>query len=90
MARKLVPPEVERLNQGMVHVVPVIASFDSAGTIKPLYVRIRGYSYKILSCWSKQCYSNIFVYYCTVENNHVHQEIALTYHSGEMCWTIKL
>ena len=85
----IVPPGVENLNQGMVHVVPVIASFDCAGTVKPLHVRIKGEAYKIMRCWSQQ-YGPIWVYHCTIENNRMQHEICLTYHSNEKCWTIKL
>jgi len=88
--RKLVPPEIAQLSNGMMQVVPVIASFDSAGTVMPLYVRIRDVKYQVLRCWL-QDYGPLWVYHCTVSHdNKRQQELCLTYHPREVCWTIKV
>ena len=41
-----------------VDIVPVIASFSSEGRIAPLYVRIKGESYKIASYWVSSNFNN--------------------------------
>lgn len=86
---KFAPNEVAKLNSGVTRVVPVLASFDSTGTIRPLYVRIGSDAYKILSCYS-QAYGPLTIYHCTVNNMGMQREIALTYHPRECCWTTKL
>lgn len=68
-------------------VVPVIASFDSNGTIKPLYVRIDGKSLKIISCWF-QDESLIKKFHCTVELDGYSKDIILIYHPSHCFWTV--
>lgn len=86
---KFVPNSIEKLNCGVTRVVPVLASFDSAGTIRPLYVRITGEAYKILSCYVRE-YGPLMVYTCTINNRGMQRELTLTYHSRECCWTTQL
>lgn len=71
-----------------VSIVPVIASFDSEGHIKPLYVRICGEPYKIHSSWLKQSFADIFEFHCKVMDDDCLKPLVLTYHTRENVWTI--
>lgn len=68
--------------------VPVIASFDSEGRIKPLYLRINEESLKIRSSWPKPAFSNTSTFQCQVEDNGVIKPLILTYYHQESVWTI--
>lgn len=83
---KFVPNDIERLNHGLTRVVPVLASFDSAGNIRPVYVRINKEAYKILSCNMRE-FGPLLVFNCTVNNHNMQKELILTYHPYEKCWT---
>ena len=85
----LIPPGVAEVNNGVIEVIPVIASFDSSGNVLPLYARIQGYEYKILRCWHKRS-GPFIMFYCTVENNRMQKEVIITYHPSDSCWSIKL
>ena len=67
--------------------VPVIASFDTEGTIKPLYVRIQGKALKVCSSWF-QNESLVIRYHCTVEADGYVRDIVLLYHPSHMFWTV--
>lgn len=69
-------------------IVPVIASFDTDGHIRPLYVRILGNSYKVLSQWSNQCFAGIIEFNCKVEVRGCSTPLLLKYYSREKVWTI--
>lgn len=69
-------------------IVPVIASFDSEGHIKPLYVGINGESYKIESCWASYNFRNIVDFKCKVIDGDYLKPLALTYYREEGMWTI--
>lgn len=71
-----------------VQVVPVIASFDSEGHIKPLYVRLEGESFKIKSYWVKSNFINSVSFNCQVENGEFIRPLLLTYYTDETLWTI--
>ncbi len=84
-----VPDEVARFNTGVTKVVPVIASFDSKGNIRPIHVRINSNVYKILSCISRD-YGPLTIFTCTVNNCGMQREVNLTYHPQERCWTMNI
>ncbi|MDO4166981.1 MAG: hypothetical protein Q4D32_06225 [Eubacteriales bacterium] len=68
--------------------VPVIASFDAEGHIKPLYVRIQDTPYKIDSYWIKSQYANSTEFFCKVINRDKLTPLSLTYHAEEGVWTM--
>lgn len=70
-------------------IVPVIASFDTDGHIKPLYVRILGDSYKIISQWTPVSnFSGITEYNCKIIVRGFARQILLKYYAREKVWTI--
>lgn len=71
-----------------VDLVPVIASFDADGHIKPLYVRINGESFKIHSSWMKPSFSGTNVYHCKVIDHNCLKPLCITYHQAECTWTV--
>lgn len=71
-----------------VTAVPVIASFDSEGHIKPLYVRIGEYSCRVHSFWIKNTFSNITEFNCQIEDNGHLKPVLLTFYQRECVWTI--
>ncbi len=68
-------------------IVPVIASFDTKGHICPLYVRIKGCSFKIQSSWLQSSLS-CSVFQCGILDGKAVKPLALTYHPAEKVWTI--
>lgn len=81
------PKVTDSYNSNAMNIVPVIASFDTSGTIRPLYVRIHEKSLKILSCWHQTEYS-FEKYHCTVELDGYTKDIVLIYHPSHSFWTI--
>ena len=71
-----------------VELVPVIASYDAEGRVKPLYVRINSERYKVESCWVKTCLGNNIEYNCTLTRDNRMYKLILTYHIRETTWTI--
>jgi hypothetical protein len=71
-----------------VSVVPVIASFDSEGHIKPLYVRIDGMSCRVLSYWIKSTFINFVAFNCMVQVGELAKPVTLTYFIDETIWTM--
>lgn len=71
-----------------VDIVPVIASFDSEGHIKPLYVRINNEILKIDSCWVSSTFHNTTEFKCKVIDNNRIKPLKLTFHATESMWTI--
>lgn len=69
-------------------IVPVIASFNTEGKIQPLYVRIKGCSYRIESYWERKSFSNLSEFMCHIMVNECMQAIALTYYHDSQTWTI--
>ena len=69
-------------------IVPVIASFNDDGQIKPLYVGINGNSYKIDSYWVRRSFSNQVEFHCKIIIENVIKPIILTYYLHECIWTI--
>lgn len=81
------PKENESYNPSTMSTVPVIASFDGSGNIKPLYVRVQGKALKVLSCWGQKEYLAI-KYHCSLELDGYVKEIILIYHPSHLFWTI--
>jgi len=69
-------------------IVPVIASFDTEGHIRPLYVRINNASFRIESYWEKKSYANISEFMCHILDGDCMRAIALTYYHDSQTWTI--
>ena len=86
---KFVPNNIDKYNSGVTRVIPVLASFDSAGNVRPIYVRINSEAYKILSCYS-QDYGPLTIYTCTVDNHGMQRQLRLTYHDRDRCWTTQI
>ena len=81
------PKVTDSYNSNSMNIVPVIASFDTSGTIRPLYVRIHEKSLKIISCWHHVEYS-FEKYHCTAELDGYTKDIVLIYHPSHSFWTI--
>ena len=71
-----------------IEFVPVIASLDSDGHIKPLYVRINTESLKIHSCWLKPSFQGFAEFQCKVIDNGYLKPLTLMYHKNEGVWSI--
>lgn len=71
-----------------LQIVSVIASFDTLGNMKPLYVRIREESFKIVSCRLKPTVISITTFQCQILDNDVLKPLELTYHYQERMWSI--
>lgn len=68
--------------------VPVIASFDGRGNIRPLYVRIGPEALKIHSARLRSASSGVVVYDCRVIDGDYQKPVTLVYHLKERLWTI--
>ncbi|GEM_PF-2244487 len=71
-----------------MQIVPVIASFNDNGQIKPLYVGINNERYKIDSYWVRRSFSNQIEFNCKVIINDTLIPLILTYYLKECIWTI--
>lgn len=71
-------------------IVPVIASFDSEGKIKPLYVRIHGASYKIDSSVMHSSFINTVEFHCKVIDGDSIKPLLLTFHRREGVWSTRM
>ena len=71
-----------------VDIVSVIASFDTDGHVKPLYVRINENSLKVESSWLKPSFRGTLEFQCKVVDNNCLKPLILTYHQAEYVWTI--
>ncbi len=69
-------------------IVPTIASYDSFGNFAPLYVRLNGEPYKILSYYR---IDNLgFPEFCCKINHYGRtRDIRLVYHPREFVWSLK-
>ena len=73
-----------------VDIVPVIASFDSDGHIKPLWIRIGTNAYKVDSCWRQNDMNcSIIRYNCKLQDNDFLRPLSICYHQEECVWTIE-
>lgn len=70
-----------------IEIVPVIASFDTEGHVKPLYVRIGQGSYKVDSAWVRNGFINSTTFHCNIIDNGTIKPLILTYHNQEEVWT---
>ena len=68
--------------------VPVIASFDDLGHIRPLYIRIDLEALKIKTAWLKQSYIGHSVYECQVIVGNFLKPLTLTYYHDNGLWMI--
>ena len=68
--------------------VPVIASFNDEGQIKPLYVGIDGERYKVHSYWVRRSFSNQIEFQCKLIIGDSVKIIIITYYLNECVWTI--
>ena len=71
-----------------LHVVPVIASFDHAENVVPLYVRINGSRYKIVSCVLKEKLASHLTFNCKVEDGDYQKDLTLVYFYTHHSWAI--
>ena len=71
-----------------VEIIPVIASFDSEGHIRPLYVRIGEEPLKVHSFWVKPSFVNLIEFRCKLIDGDCLKPLAITYHQAECVWTI--
>ncbi len=71
-----------------VDIIPVIASFNEEGQIKPLYVGIDGERYKVESYWVRRCFSNQIEFSCKLLLGETLQTLIITYYMNECIWTI--
>lgn len=71
-----------------IELVPVIASYDTEGHIKPLYVRINDDRYKVENYWIKYSCGNNIDYNCTLSRDGRIYKLILTYHIRETAWSI--
>ena len=76
-------------DMGSIELVSVIASFDTEGHIRPLYIRIGEDSLKVHSSWLKPSYAQQHEFQCRVVDQGVLKPIKLTYYEKEATWAIK-
>lgn len=71
-----------------LNIVSVIASFDSEGHVKPLYVRIAGESFKVHSSYVKACCSDILELNCQIIDQECLKPLLLTYFPHDRIWAM--
>ena len=71
-----------------LQVVPVISSFDCDGNIFPLYVRIDGQSLKIYNAHRVDSTIRIINFNCEVMDYDRVKSIKLSYHIGDLVWSM--
>lgn len=69
-------------------IVSVIASFDTKGHVRPLYVRIGEESYKVHSSWLKPSFRGILEFRCQIVDGDSLKPLILEYHQSENVWII--
>jgi len=69
-------------------IVPVIASFDKQGKIKPLYVRLGSESYKINDSFCQNEYINTIYFRCHIIDNGYLKPLVLIYYRSCNMWSI--
>ena len=75
-------------NSSHLKLVPVIASFNTEGVIKPLYVRIDGEDIKIWRVFPAENNTSILTFRCEVMDGDLVREIKISYHMREMVWSM--
>lgn len=66
--------------------VSVIATFDSEGHVKPLYVRMGDVSLKVANSWISSSRFDVIEYQCQVEDGEYLKPLTLTYYTRETVW----
>ena len=79
---------IESYNSDPIEIVPVIATYDTEGHLKPIYVRLNGTGYKVDTYLVKASLENDRDFYCTLKKNEASFRIILTYHMKEAVWSI--
>lgn len=79
---------IESYGSDPIELVPVIASYDTQGRIRPLYVRIRDDRYKVENYWIKRSIANTIDFNVTLSKGDMIFKLILTYHLRETAWTI--
>lgn len=73
----------------MTHtIVSVIASFDTEGHVRPLYVRIGEEPYKVHSSWLKPSFRGILEFRCKIIDGNRLKPLILEYHQSENVWIV--
>lgn len=68
--------------------VPVIASFDDDGHVKPLYIGINGERCKVISHWVRRSFMNQIEFQCKVQYQNMLKPIVVTYYMTESVWMV--
>ena len=68
--------------------IPVIASFNEDGQIKPLYIGIEGERYKVESYWVRRSFANQIEFHCKIIYDYSYKNLIITYFMNECLWTI--
>ena len=66
--------------------LPVIASFDAKGDVKPLYLRIEGDRYQVLNCTYRGFLATHHIFDVTIENYGRKVPISLGFWPKECIW----
>lgn len=69
-------------------IVPVIASFNTKGQVKPLYVRIDGEEYKVISSRVRRTWSNTSEFFVEILVGNTLRPVTLTYYEHENVWGV--
>lgn len=70
--------------------VSVIASFNSSGKIKPVYVQIKEESYRIHNCHYSHPLPNISEFQCKFIDRNCLKPLKLFYYHTECVWAVKM
>jgi len=79
---------IESYGGDPIELVPVIASYDTEGRVKPLYVRINDDKYKVENYWTRYSAGNNIDYNVTISKDNMTYKLVLTYHIRETAWSI--
>lgn len=71
-----------------IKIVPVIASFNDDGKIKPLYIGLHGTCYKVDSYWVRNSFVNHIEFHCKIIDGPMLKPILITYYIKECIWTV--
>ena len=75
-------------DMGSIEIISVIASFDTDGQIRPLYIRIGDDSLKVISSWEKPDYARRRTFQCKVIDQNIAKPARLTYYEDESVWVV--
>lgn len=68
--------------------VSVIASFDTEGHVRPLYVRVESESLKVHSCWQKPSFHGTIEFQCKVIDHDCLKNLNVIYSLSDNMWSI--